>query len=161
MGNETIFREKAVERMSSPDQLNDYVKLSDPGMWFLLAAIVVVLAGACIFGAVGHIDSTVPGVGICVDGKMTAWVKMEYGDSLHEDLKVKIGGTVYDAGLAAPKPVEIPADADTYALYLGGLEPGQWVYEVTVNGELDDGAYDAQVITEQIIPLAFLFGATE
>lgn len=161
MGNETIFREKAVERMSSPDQLNDYVKLSDPGMWFLLAAIVVVLAGACIFGAVGHIDSTVPGVGICVDGKMTAWVKREYGDSLQQELKVKVGGNVYDARMTAAKPVEIPADADSYALYLGGMEPGQWVYEVTVDGVFDDGAYDAQVITEQISPLAFLFGANE
>ena len=46
MANETVFRDKSIERISSPDQLNDYVKLSDPGIWFVLAAIVVILTGA-------------------------------------------------------------------------------------------------------------------
>ncbi len=70
--NETVFRDKAIERISSPDLLNDYVRLSDPGVWFVLAAITALLTGACIFGVFGHIDSTVPGVGIAKNGKYAA-----------------------------------------------------------------------------------------
>ena len=62
MANETVFRDKSIERISSPEQLNDYVKLSDPGVWFVLAAITVLLIGACIFGVCGNVDSTVNGV---------------------------------------------------------------------------------------------------
>lgn len=31
--NDKIFRKKSVERMSSPEQLNDYIKVTNPGVW--------------------------------------------------------------------------------------------------------------------------------
>ena len=92
MENDTVFRDKSIERLSSPDQLNDYVKLSDPGIWFILAAIVVVLTGACIFGIFGHIDSKVPGVGIVKEGRMVCLVKKEYGDRFKPGMKAGIDG---------------------------------------------------------------------
>ncbi len=67
MENKTIFRDKSIERISSPDQLNDYIKLANPGVWFILLAILILLTGACIFGTIGHIDSYVPGVMISED----------------------------------------------------------------------------------------------
>lgn len=36
--NDKIFRKKSVEKMSSPEQLNDYVKVTNPGVWMVLAA---------------------------------------------------------------------------------------------------------------------------
>ena len=99
MENETIFRDKALARVASADRLNDYVKLSNPGIWFILIAVVIVLAGGCIFGMVGHIDSVVPCVALS-DGKQTVcWVKKEYDDRFTEDMAVKIDGTEYPVSL--------------------------------------------------------------
>lgn len=161
MENETIFRDKAIERISSPDQLNDYVKLSDPGVWFILVAILVILAGACVFGTVGHIDSTVPGVGVAQDGTMVCMVKKEYGDRLHKDMKARVDKKIYEAVLSNDKPVAVGDTTDSYTLYVGDMQPGEWVYEVDVKGDFDDGVYDVEIVTESITPLSFLFGENE
>ena len=161
MAGETVFREKSIERISSPDQINDYIKLSDPGVWFVLAAIVVILAGACIFGTFGDIDSTVPCVGISRDGKMVCLVKKEYADRLNGDLKAKIDGEEYAATKASDKPATVWETTDSYSLYVGDLQPGEWVYELLVDGEFPDGAYEVSLITEEITPLSFLFGSDE
>ena len=158
MADETVFREKSIERLSSPDRLNDYVKLADPGVWFILAAIVVILAGACIFGVFGHFDSTVPGVGIVSGGRMVCLVKKEYGSRFGDNMKAKVDGREYAASLRSDKPVTVGDTTDSYALYLGNMQPGEWVYEIDVDGDFADGNYEADLVTDEISPLSFLFG---
>ena len=157
MENETIFRDKSIERISSPDQLNDYIRLSNPGVWFILAAITVILAGACVFGIFGHIDSYVPAVGIAKNGKMVCLVKKEYGDRFTEDMKLKIDNEEYRASVRNPKPVTVWDSTDPYALFIGDMQPGEWIYEIDVEGSFTDGAYEANLITEEVSPLSFLF----
>ena len=158
MADETVFREKSIERLSSPDRLNDYVKLADPGVWFILAAIVMILTGACIFGVFGHLDSTVPGVGIVSGGRMVCLVKKEYGSRFGDNMKAKVDGREYAAFLKSDKPVTVGDTTDGYALYLGNMQPGEWVYEIDVDGDFADGNYEADLVTDEISPLSFLFG---
>lgn len=160
MENETIFRDKAMERVASADRLNDYVKLSNPGIWFILVAVVVVLAGGCIFGMVGHIDSTVPCVALS-DGQHTVcWVKKEYDDRFTDQMTVKIDGKEYPVSLHDATPVSVDPGTDTYVLFLGDMQPGEWIYEIDADGTLPDGSYEAELVTERISPLSFLFGGS-
>lgn len=46
--NEQVFRKKSVDRVSSPEQLNEYIRVSNPGVWMILAAIIVLLVGAIV-----------------------------------------------------------------------------------------------------------------
>ena len=39
----TVFRKKALERMSSPEQLTDYLCVTNPGIRVLLAAVILLL----------------------------------------------------------------------------------------------------------------------
>ena len=41
-----LFREKNLKKVNSPESLNDYVRVSNPGVWLLLAAVIALLAGA-------------------------------------------------------------------------------------------------------------------
>lgn len=160
MKNETIFRDKPMERVASADRLNDYVKLSNPGLWFILIAVVIILAGACIFGLVGHIDSCVPCVAIS-DGQHTVcWVKKEYDDRFSEDMAARIDGTEYPVSLRDAAPVSVDPGTDTYVLFLGDMQPGEWIYEIDADGTLPSGSYEAELVTERISPLSFLFGQT-
>ncbi len=161
MADETVFREKSIERISSPDQLNDYVKLSDPGVWFVLAAVMVILTGACVFGILGHIDSTVPGVGISKEGRMVCLVKKEYGGRFSEEMEAKIDGEKYGASLRSDTPKTVWDTTDAYALYVGDMQPGEWVYELDVDGTFEDGTYAVSLVTEKVSPLSFLFGNNE
>ena len=52
---ETIFRKKSIEKISSPEQLHDYIKVSSPGAWIVLLAIIVFLVGALVWAVNGSI----------------------------------------------------------------------------------------------------------
>lgn len=40
-----LFREKSLERVSSPEQLNDYIKVTTPSVWLVLIAVILLLVG--------------------------------------------------------------------------------------------------------------------
>mgnify|MGYP000835896376 CR=1 FL=1 len=42
------LQEKSIERVSSPEQLNDYVKVSSPGIWAVLAAVLCLTAAFAV-----------------------------------------------------------------------------------------------------------------
>ncbi len=50
-----IFREKSIQRVSSPEKLDDYIKVVSPGIWFLLAAIILLLLGVLVWASVGYL----------------------------------------------------------------------------------------------------------
>ena len=51
----SIFREKSIQRVSSPEELNDYIRVTTPSVWIVLISLVVLLVGVLawsIFGTV-------------------------------------------------------------------------------------------------------------
>ncbi|GHV76059.1 hypothetical protein AGMMS49942_08800 [Spirochaetia bacterium] len=40
---ESIFRRESLDHVSSPEQLYDYIRVSNPPMWVVLAAILLLL----------------------------------------------------------------------------------------------------------------------
>ena len=40
---EQIFRKKSLDRLSSPEQLNDYLHVTSPGIWIVLGAVIFLL----------------------------------------------------------------------------------------------------------------------
>ena len=50
-----LFREKNLERLESPEKLNDYLRVTSPGVWLILITVIVLLAGVCIWGVFGKI----------------------------------------------------------------------------------------------------------
>ena len=54
-GISSVFRKKSMTKISTPEQLNDYLKLTNPGIWILLAALVLLVAGLFIFAAFGTV----------------------------------------------------------------------------------------------------------
>ncbi|WP_026492478.1 hypothetical protein [Butyrivibrio sp. XPD2002] len=55
MEDNKIFREKSIERVSSPEQLNDYIQVTTPSIWIILLAVIVLLTGTLIWGIFGEI----------------------------------------------------------------------------------------------------------
>lgn len=65
-GRETgsIFSRKSLDRINSPEELNDYVRVTTPSVWIVLTAIALLVAGIlgwCLFGTVAthEADGTV------------------------------------------------------------------------------------------------------
>ena len=56
--SEEIFREKSLEKINSPDDLHDYVKVANPGVWLVIVAVIVLLIGATVWGFFGRVQVT-------------------------------------------------------------------------------------------------------
>ncbi|MBR6332386.1 MAG: hypothetical protein IKR78_04560, partial [Dehalococcoidales bacterium] len=56
-----IFRKKSVEHISSPEQLNDYLHVTNLSVWLLLIAVAILLVGLLIWGGFAYITSFVGG----------------------------------------------------------------------------------------------------
>ena len=52
----SIFRQKSVDRVSIPEQLNDYIRVATPSVWLVLAALVVLLAGMLAWSVLGRVE---------------------------------------------------------------------------------------------------------
>lgn len=49
--NDKIFRKSSIDRVNSPEQLNDYIRVANPSVWVILLAIAVLLVGVVIWGS--------------------------------------------------------------------------------------------------------------
>ncbi len=66
-----LFRKTAIENVRAPEQLNDYIKVTTPGAWTALAAVLVLLGVLLVWGFLGSVEVT-----RAVDGQtITEWVR--------------------------------------------------------------------------------------
>ena len=154
---ESIFRKKSLDRISSPEQLTDYIKVANPGVWLLLGGIVVLLAGICVWGIFGRLDTALTVAAQSRDGAVVLYVKEADIGKVETGLPVRIGENEYRITGWPQVPAELTDEAAAYAKHIGGLESGEWVYTVYIDGTLPEGIYTAEIIVEQVAPLAFVW----
>lgn len=51
-----LFRKKSLERVSSPEQLDDYIRVTTPSVWLILLALIVLLAGLLVYSICGTVE---------------------------------------------------------------------------------------------------------
>lgn len=55
-----LFRKISLDRVNSPEQLNDYIHVTRPSVWLILGAVTLLLLGVVIWGIFGSIDGAAP-----------------------------------------------------------------------------------------------------
>ncbi|MDR3465959.1 MAG: NHLP bacteriocin system secretion protein [Xanthobacteraceae bacterium] len=117
-GTETIFRSAAVERLSSPEQLDQLVGITRPFDWVAVAAMALGLAVLIAWGVFGKIPTRVEGEGILLSsgGRLVdavsgvagrlASIDVAVGDEVKPDQVVAhVGQTEIEQRLAQAKEV--------------------------------------------------------
>lgn len=155
--NDKIFRKKSIDRMSLPEQLNDYIKVTNPGVWMALAAIVILLIGVCVWGVFGKLETKLPVAAVSQDGQTVLYVKEDNIASVRENMSVYVGDETYKVTSVSAQPVAVTEEISEYARHTGELSIGEWVYVVQIDGNIPDGAYRAQIVTDSVSPLYFVF----
>lgn len=131
-----IFREKSIQRISSPEELNKYLKVTNPGIWAVLLAVIVLLAGLIIWSSVGTLETKAVGVAQADNGIVTVYVSGDRAEDIMEDMPVIIDGN---------ESLLMNVHRDEY-----GRAVGNAVFNIP------DGKYNAEVIIERIRPISFL-----
>ena len=134
-----IFREKAIDQLSAPEQLNDYLRVTGPGVWFLLTGILVLLAGLFIWGAFGTISTTVTVPAIVSDGEAECHVLKEDAVFTEETVEVRIGDQELTADVSEATEQTLNSSDDEYLFSSGYLKPGKDVVILTCDTTLKDG----------------------
>lgn len=155
--SQQLFRKSSIDRISSPEQLNDYVRVASPGVWLVLAAILILLAGIGVWGVFGRLDTTVHTAGISSGGTITCYIREDDLASVKEGMPVTVKGSEAAISHISPNPIPVTGEMDSYLCHLAGLQQGEWVYAVTVEAGLPDGTYEAEIIMERVAPMSFLF----
>ena len=133
-----IFRKKSLDQISSPEQLHDYLHVTNPTVWLALAAVVLLLVGLLIWTSTASVDSFASATATVKDGSMVLRIDdPELGKTLQSGMKVLVGDT-------SAKLTSVGHNAD-------GSVFG--VAQTT----LADGTYDAKVVLRQTQVLSLLF----
>ena len=136
--DQQLYRQKSLDRISSPEQLNDYLRVTNPSVWIILAAIILLLAGLLYWSSVTTIESYVTGTAEVKGGVMT----IRFDDQQFAK-KVEAGMTV-SAG-----------DTQTAVTSVG--RDGNGLAFATASTSLADGFYPVRVSYKQTQVLRLLF----
>lgn len=151
-----IFRQKNIDKINSPESLNDYVKVTNPSVWIILIGTIILIAGAFVFAAFGSVDTRVTVAVTAKDGVVTAYVDENDISAINQGMKVRIDGAECTIESVANEPVK-NIEVDEYALHKANMEASGWLFPMTIDATLDDGAYVGSVTVEQISPLSYVF----
>ena len=151
-----LFRKKSLERISSPEQLNTYIRVSTPSVWLLLAAIVVLLAGVCVWGVFGHMDTTLTALAVSDGETVTAYVRQADAAKVAAEQAVLVNGVQGKVLSISAEPLRVDAAFTEYMRHVGGLQQGEWAYAVTLDIACDAGIYAAQIVIDSVPPMSFV-----
>ena len=133
-----LFRKESVERVSSPEQLSDYLHVTSPAIWIVLAAVILLLASLFVWSSVTAVESYATGRAEVRGGVLTlTFDDAERAGNVEVGMNVKVGDLVTPV-------LSVGTDGD------GGLL-------AVANVNLPDGSYDARVgyRSTQIIDILF------
>ena len=152
------MEEKKIKKVNSPEQLNQYIRLSNPGVWVLLIAIVVLLIGVCIWGIYGKIDTKIKSVVVSDSYNSYLYVKEENLSKIKSGMQVELGNdeNTYEIVSIEETPEKVTEELDEYIRHLGDFQIGEWIYKCKLNKNIKEGNYSANIIIESISPMTFI-----
>ena len=130
----TLFRKETLDRISSPEHLGDYMRVTSAGIWVVLTAVILLLAGLFVWSAVGTLETSAD-VKVIVEDEKAQVVPLG-SESLEAGMTLRILEEDY---------IMTSADTDNYGRSLGLARVG-----------LPDGIYDGTVVIENVHPIEFL-----
>ncbi len=141
-GNESsLFRKSSLERVSSPDKLNEYIKVTNPSLVVILIAMFSILVAGIIWIFCGTVPKTVNLTGAIAENydnqiRVYSYVPIGTSRRLHEGMEVQISPEYAEReefGYITGKITSIGTDIVTDYSITSKLKEPQTVYPMVVN----------------------------
>jgi hypothetical protein len=124
--NNNLFREKSMERLASPEQLNDYLRVTNPSTWIVMTSVIILLVSLILWSSFAVIESYVSGTGKAENGVLSiTFEDQKAAGIVEEGMTVSVG------------------EVHTVVSSVGRDEHGQII--AAANAGVPDGIYDVKV----------------
>lgn len=137
MEKNQLFRKASLDSITSPEQLTDYMRVTNPSLLLILGAVLVLLLGAVTWFYTARIETTVTGSAMASNGTLSVYVSGDGAESIKKGMTVKVRG--YEADITE---IELHNDGSVTA---------------TAEADIHDGLYDAEIVTGELDPISFIF----
>lgn len=149
MENKSVFRKEALARISSPEQMEDYMQVASPRLWMILSAIIALLIGFVIFASTATMENVMQvqadvTTDTMEDGTKYSLIVFDIPQGMDDVLKIGM-------------PLRIGENEGQIAVFYRTTEDNK------AGGVLNDtsimlleGSYDVEVVTETTTPISFL-----
>lgn len=149
-----IFRQTSIDRISSPEQLHDYIRVTSPRLWMLLTAIIVLVGGLIIAACTMNLENKLAvKVTVTDSGKEEAGEAGDAEDThiymtlpLDQKDNVQIGMKVRFAG----------TEGSLVYFYENNQELRASVKTDEAGKQLPEGQYDGELIIDTVTPIKYL-----
>ena len=126
MNENNLFREKSMERLASPEQLNDYLRVTNPSTWIVLTSVIILLVSLILWSNFAVIESSVSGTAQAEGGGMSiSFEDQKSAGKVEEGMTVSVGGV---------RTVVSSVGRDEHGLIIAAA-----------NANVPDGTYDVKV----------------
>ena len=146
-----LCRQKSIDRISSPEQLHDYMRVTSPKLWMILSAIIVLMVGLIVLASTANMENTMK-VQIKIyhnedaDGKKEEAMYALVEQPLEQKDTLEIGQEVRIAGRKG-KIDYLFEDTDKITASVVFTDDAD---------DLPDGLYDGEIVIERRTPISFL-----
>lgn len=164
-----MFRETAMRKMASADDLDRYLQVTNPSAWVLIGAIAVLLVAGLIWGLTASLPLTVTTTGVLRNGEVVCFLPIDESAMATEQSKVTAAGfdtsiTSINTNPHSQREVMETLGSD-YAL--ASSDTGHWNYKliVALPEEISDWVegddVPIEITTREMAPIAYLFGGAQ
>lgn len=151
---EQLYRQQSLEHITSPDELHDFLCVTNPRLWMILSTIVVLLVGFLVYASTATLENTVP-------VKLTLET-IDLGDDGDSQMRTVVYGDVpltYENLLKPGMSIRLGGEKGIIKSVFE-LEDG--IVNIICEMEnqyipLPDGEYEAEVVVEATTPISFLW----
>jgi len=135
-----MFGKSSMGGIASADDLNHYLKVTNPSAWVVLIAALLLVVGLLVWAVVAVVPVTVKTTGVTVDGsKVMCWVNEDTAGKIKTSgAKAKVG----DIDSSNVELKDVPMSSSEVVSFLGSdyvtreLNLADWNFLVTI--ELDE-----------------------
>lgn len=132
-----VFRKKSLDRISSPEQLNSYIKVSNPSIWLILSALIIIIVSLFIWSISGNITTKVPANAIIKSSADTpdtliCYVLPENAGNIKKNMDVNICGLYASDNRYITGKVSNVINAKVSRDEIGSISPDAWSSEMLI-----------------------------
>jgi len=157
--SDKLFRDEAINRIKSPDELNEYIKVANPGIWIGLLAIIVFLVGGLFWCVFANLETKEDTVVVVSDENAICYLDENCQKYVNEGMFLRMDGEKYPLGehLKEMEKLSEGDEEDEKLLHVMNKTEDGWYYIYNIeNLELAPGQYEGTIVFDSVNPISFL-----